>query len=95
MLRETKEETGLVLDDTALAEPAYRFKSARPVPDGFIFEENVVFKIVLPETFSPKGEDDEVEAFLSMTPADIINAIEAGRFMPEAAHVFLTAVEND
>ena len=95
MLRETREETGLVLTERTLGEPAFRFKSARPVPDGFIFEENIVFKTELPETFSPACEDGEVECFMTMTNEEIMAAVEAKTLMPEAAHVFLTAHEND
>ena len=95
MLRETQEETGLVLTEARLGEPAFCFKSARPVPEGFIFEENIVFKTTLPEEFEPQGDDSEVECFLTMTDRDIMDAIDAEKLMPEAAHVFLTAREND
>lgn len=94
MLRETREETGLVLNESTLGEPVFCFKSARPVPDGFIFEENIVYTTMLPVAFSPTNEDGEVDCFRTMSDEEILAAVEANVIMPEAAHVFLTAYEN-
>lgn len=95
LVRETREETGLTLDIEPSFEPLFRFKCARPVPEGFLFEENFVYRTSLSEGFSPRGNVDEVARFLTLDEREILDAILAGKLMPEAAHAFLTLFVND
>ena len=93
--RETAEETGLALSLSDEQEALLRFKCARPVEEGFLFEENVVFRTTLPDGFSPKGEREEVAHFVKLGDSEILDAVTAAKLMPEAAHAFLTLFAND
>lgn len=96
MSRESREETGLMIPFQSLTpDTELGFLSSRVVEEGFLSEDNVVFRIRLPEGFRPRPATGEVESFCLLNDEELLHAVESGRMMPEAAHIFLTLLAQD
>jgi hypothetical protein len=88
LLRESAEEAC-----AALAPEKLRLTSSchlsRPLPEGWLLEESMVFTAETPAGYTPRNADGEVSEFLAMTEDEILGQIEKGGFTEESALAFL------
>jgi 8-oxo-dGTP pyrophosphatase MutT (NUDIX family) len=88
MRRESAEEAGSSLQGTKL-HPASSCFLSRALPEGWLFEESMVFTAETPQDFTPRNTDGEVSEFLKMSEEEILAQIKKGGFTEESALAFL------
>ena len=92
LLREAAEEAGL-LRQVALT-PIAHFLVSRPVPEGWMREVAEGAFAVLPEDFTPRAVDGEVERFACVSAEELIDLNEAHQMMHEAGLVCLKVAKR-
>lgn len=91
LVRETWEEAGLRWAQLPPAAWGGQFTATRPVPDGngagYLVEDTHWYTVTVPEGLAPQNQDGEVDHFECWSPAQVLNAMHADRFTPEARWV--------
>ena len=93
LAREAAEEASLSGGDATLTLLGERLVS-RPVRSGWMRERMTAAMAVLPEGFSPRPVDGEVERFDLVSADEALDLIEEGCMMSEAALALLLALER-
>ncbi|APW42140.1 hypothetical protein RS694_06060 [Rhodoferax saidenbachensis] len=83
-LRELQEEAGLHLDATALVAAGVR-RTTRPEEEGWHDETLLVFNLTLAIDVVPHNQDGEVQEFMCLAPAEVVQRIQQGAFTADAA----------
>jgi 8-oxo-dGTP pyrophosphatase MutT (NUDIX family) len=94
LARETVEEAGLALAQLDALTCAGRVAVRRPVSDGFMAEEIVVYHAVVPAGVVPVNQDGEVERFECLDADALEGRLGEGLFTLEAALVFGLLMEQ-
>ncbi len=97
LVRETWEEAGL--HGSQLPPPVWggRFTASRPVPDGhgtgYLVEDTHWYTVTIPNGVAPQNQDGEVDHFECWSPAQVLSALYADRFTPEARWVLAQVLQ--
>lgn len=83
--RETWEEAGLRLADLGELRCADRITIRRPVREGYMVEQTLVYEAVVPDGVTPENRDGEVECFDCLSAATLSRRLAAGEFTLEAS----------
>lgn len=93
--RETWEEAGLRLAQLQDLRYGGHLPLAKPSRDGrgmgYVRETLHWYVCTVPEAVCPSNQDGEVEGFELLTPAEVVERLEAGQFTTEAALVLVAA----
>ena len=83
-LRELREEAGL--DDFQAADLSWvgGVRTQRLESEGWHDEQLLVYNLVVPEGRLPVNTDGEVQAFLRLSPCEVVTRMQAGEFTPDA-----------
>lgn len=95
LLREAAEEAGVtseVIKDLSLT-PIAHFSVSRPVPEGWMREVAEAAFAVLPEGFTPRAVDGEVERFTCVSAEELVELNAAHAMMREAGLTCLKAAK--
>ncbi|WP_289170952.1 NUDIX domain-containing protein [uncultured Parasutterella sp.] len=84
MVREAYEEAGIEPGTIAFYFCS-RHLISRPVHEGWMRENTILFNADVSDSFRPHNVDGEVEKFELMTPDDILDRMEAGLFTFESS----------
>lgn len=91
LVRETWEEAGLRLADLTGLCWGGQFTASRHVPDGggagYLLEDTHWYTVQVPDGLTPCNQDGEVDHFDAWLPAEVAQAMLAGRFTHEACWV--------
>lgn len=91
LVRETWEEAGLRWAQLPPAVWGGQFTATRPVPDGngtgYLVEDTHWYTVTLPDGLAPQNQDGEVDHFECWSPTQVLSALHADRFTPEARWV--------
>lgn len=91
LAREAAEEAGLERIEAADLCSLGRAWISRPVRGGWMHEMSFAYALRLPEGWRPRPVDGEVEHFEAMSALEVLELIEGGRMMKEAAQAMLLA----
>lgn len=94
LAREAAEEAGLAAIEQEALRPLGREWISRPVSGGWMHEMSRAYALRLPEGWRPRPVDGEVEAFEAMSALEVLELIEGGRMMKEAAWAMLLALRR-
>jgi 8-oxo-dGTP pyrophosphatase MutT (NUDIX family) len=94
-VRELGEEAGLGPSLAQYIQRAGRITTARTEPEGWHDETLLVFNLSVPEAVVPHNTDGEVSAFVCLTPAEVMQRIQAADFSKDAACVIAQGILND
>ncbi len=83
-LRELQEEAGL--DGLQAADLSWvgGVRTERLEPQGWHDEQLLVYNLQVPDTRLPVNRDGEVQAFLRLSPSEVVTRMQAGEFTPDA-----------
>lgn len=95
LVRETWEEAGLRWAQLPPAVWGGQFTATRPVPDGngagYLVEDTHWYTVTIPNGLTPQNQDGEVDHFECWSPEQVLAALHADRFTPEARWVLAQA----
>lgn len=95
LAREAAEEAGLAADFArSRARELERLWIARPVEHGRMIEETIAHDVTLPEGWTPRAVDGEVERFEVISAEDALELVAADRMMREAALAMLLSMAS-
>jgi 8-oxo-dGTP pyrophosphatase MutT (NUDIX family) len=94
-VRELGEEAGLAPSLAQHIQRAGRITTARTEPEGWHDETLLVFNLYVPEAVVPHNTDGEVSEFVCLTPAEVMQRIQAADFSKDAACVIAQGILND
>jgi len=94
-VRELGEEAGLAPSLAQHIQRAGRITTARTEPEGWHDETLLVFNLCVPEAVVPHNTDGEVSAFVCLTPAEVMQRIQAADFSKDAACVIAQGILSD
>ena len=90
LVRECDEEAGLDLADIAHRAPLRTIlRMHRRLPEGYQVEDLLVADCVLATGVAPANRDGEVEEIAVVSPAEVLDMLDAGAFTLEAALVLV------
>ncbi len=85
LLREGREEAGLLPAQMAGIRPGRRFAVLRDVAEGLQREQVSVYDLALPAGLAPRNQDGEVDSFTLMPLAQALDHAAAGRMTVDAS----------
>jgi 8-oxo-dGTP pyrophosphatase MutT (NUDIX family) len=94
-VRELGEEAGLAPSLAQHIQRAGRITTARTEPEGWHDETLLVFNLCVPEAVVPHNTDGEVSAFVCLTPAEVMQRMQAADFSKDAACVIAQGILGD
>ena len=94
-VRELGEEAGLEPNLAQHIQRAGRITTARTEPEGWHDETLLVFNLCVPEAVVPHNTDGEVSEFVCLTPAEVMQRIQAADFSKDAACVIAQGILGD
>ena len=94
-VRELGEEAGMGPSLAQHIQRAGRITTARTEPEGWHDETLLVFNLCVPEAVVPHNTDGEVSAFVCLSPAEVMQRIQAADFSKDAACVIAQGILND
>ena len=94
-VRELGEEAGLGPSLAQHIQRAGRITTARTEPEGWHDETLLVFNLCVPEMVIPRNTDGEVSEFECLTPAEVMQRIQAADFSKDAACVIAQGILGD
>ena len=83
-LRELAEEASLHLPEPGRLRGSGVIRTQRPEPQGWHDEQLLVYNLQVPDTRLPVNRDGEVQAFLRLSPSEVVTRMQAGEFTPDA-----------
>jgi len=83
-LRELAEESSLELPNASRLRGAGAIRTQRPEPQGWHDEQLLVYTLHLSEAEIPINADGEVQAFLRLSPGEVISRMQSGQFTVDA-----------
>lgn len=83
-LRELQEEAGLMDLPAHQLTWAGAVRTQRLEPQGWHDEQLLVYNLWVCETQQPVNTDGEVQAFLRLSPSEVVTRMQAGEFTPDA-----------
>lgn len=92
LIREAKEEAGLILRENTCFKRQGNFITQRPIDQaigGYMVEHDFWYVIELSESVLLYNEDGEVSGFTCLSPAELIDAISVGELTQESSHIFI------
>jgi 8-oxo-dGTP pyrophosphatase MutT (NUDIX family) len=92
--RETWEEAGWRISQLQGVREAERLEVRRPVVEGYMVEQIVVYDARVPHGAVPANQDGEVQQFACVSPADLAGRLRAGRFTLEAALILASWLQR-
>jgi 8-oxo-dGTP pyrophosphatase MutT (NUDIX family) len=97
LVRETWEEAGLRWAQLPPAVWGGQFTATRPVPDGngagYLVEDTHWYTVIIPNGLVPQNQDGEVDHFECWSPTQVLSALHADRFTPEARWVLAQVLQ--
>ena len=94
LVREAAEEAGLSADAARSARMLQSFLVSREVSAGWMLEASYAHDLVLPLGFEPQAVDQEVERFAVFSAVEVLDLIERGQVMHEAAASLLFSMRE-